>query len=200
MYDKESQYTLESYYPKPTQVPSTNWFKAIFYGTTGTASPISTNSPAFFIFKSEYEPTTLVDNLGTFNHSNSEANKSLKVPMDWVIDGVEVYNGTTSANLTASNKRIPLAIDEGKIIFTTNKKGYTIYRNVDKAATEALPENEGKLVYNYDKGTADVTNGSTDSSGIDAEASIKNGAHIIYQDTNNSTNDFHQRKQASLKD
>ena len=44
------------------------------------------------------------------------------------------------------------------------------------------------------------TDGSTDPSGIDAEASLKNGARIIYQDTNNSTNDFHQRKQASLRD
>ena len=40
---------------------------------------------------------------------------------------------------------------------------------------------------------------STDLSGIDAEASIANGAHIIYMDTNNSMNDFHQRKVASLK-
>ena len=47
-------------------------------------------------------------------------------------------------------------------------------------------------------GTVDVE-GSTDPSGIDAEASIKNGAVIIYKDTNNSTNDFHQRRQASIK-
>ena len=40
---------------------------------------------------------------------------------------------------------------------------------------------------------------STDPSGIDAEASIKNGAVIVYQDTNNSSKDFHQRKVASLK-
>lgn len=40
---------------------------------------------------------------------------------------------------------------------------------------------------------------STDPSGIDAEASIRNGAHIVYSDTNNSSNDFHQRAKASLK-
>ena len=38
-----------------------------------------------------------------------------------------------------------------------------------------------------------------ETSGIDAEASIAAGAHIIYKDTNNSTNDFHQRKVASIK-
>lgn len=47
--------------------------------------------------------------------------------------------------------------------------GYTLYRNVDKEATEALAENEGKLVYNYSLGVGN----STDASGIDAEASLK---------------------------
>ena len=69
---------------------------------------------------------------------------------------------------------------------------------MDKEATEALPENEGKLVYGYTGGTDDVE-GSTDPSGIDAEASIANGAHIIYSDTNDSFIDFHQKKVASLK-
>lgn len=82
----------------------------------------------------------------------------------------------------------------------TNFQGYSIYRNVDKAATEALPENAGKLVYGYSLGTLDYKGAqSTDPSGIDAEASIRNGAHIVYQDTNNSGNDFHQRAKASLK-
>ena len=77
----------------------------------------------------------------------------------------------------------------------TNFQGHSLYRNVDKAATEALPENKDKLVYNYALGVDD----SSDPSGIDAEASIKNGAHIIYQDTNNSTNDFHERQACSLR-
>jgi hypothetical protein len=40
---------------------------------------------------------------------------------------------------------------------------------------------------------------STDPSGIDAEASIQKGAHIIYQNTNNATNDFHERQLCSLR-
>jgi hypothetical protein len=67
---------------------------------------------------------------------------------------------------------------------------------VDKTATEAILGNAGKLVYGYSLGYEE----STDPSGIDAEASIKNGAHIIYKETNNTTNDFHQRSQASLRD
>jgi hypothetical protein len=75
-------------------------------------------------------------------------------------------------------------------VYLDNQHGHTLYRNVDKGATEALPENEGKLVYGY----------AADPCGIDAEASIKNGAHIVYMDTNNSSNDFHERQTCSLKD
>ena len=56
-------------------------------------------------------------------------------------------------------------------------------------------ENAGKLVYDYALGVDD----STDPSGIDAEASIQKGAHIIYQNTNNATNDFHERQLCSLR-
>ena len=114
-----------------------------------------------------------------------------------IVDGVEIFN---IPKLADSKTRFIPTIDAGYAKFT-NGQGYTIYRNVDKEATEALAENEGKLVYNYAGGTKDVDpdNGTTDPSGIDAEASIAAGAHIIYMDTNNSTNDFHQRKVASIK-
>ena len=84
---------------------------------------------------------------------------------------------------------------DGGYVKLTNYLGHTVYRNVDKEATEALTENAGKLVYNYALGVDD----STDPSGIDAEASMKNGAHIIFSDTNNSIADFHERQQSSLK-
>ena len=82
-----------------------------------------------------------------------------------------------------------------------NQLGHSIYRNVDAEATLALPENAGKLVYMYALGTFNVTTGtgSTDPTGIDAEASMANGAHIIFSDTNDSSKDFHERTVAALK-
>ena len=77
----------------------------------------------------------------------------------------------------------------------TNKLGHSLYRNVDQEMTEGMTENKGKLIYNYALGTDD----STDPSGIDAEASISNGAHIVYQDYNDSSNDFHERQKCSLR-
>ena len=103
----------------------------------------------------------------------------------------------TKDNESTSHVRFPADINSNYVSITT-KLGYSIYRNVDKGATEALEENAGKLVYGYTGGTDDIE-GSTDPSGIDAEASIANGAHIVYSETNDSKKDFHQRKVASLK-
>ena len=117
------------------------------------------------------------------------------VPADWVVDACEVFS---AGYVGKNNKRLITSVDGGSVVLT-NRQGYSIYRNVNKEATEAIPENKGKLVYSYSMGTSDLEEGSTDPSGIDAEASIKAGARIIYMDTNNSTNDFHQRKEASLR-
>ena len=95
---------------------------------------------------------------------------------------------------SASVKRLTDDIDVGHVSLT-NAQGHVLYRNVDKASTEALPENAGKLVYNYSLGVES----STDPSGINAEASMKNGAHIIFMDTNNSSVDFHERQKCSLR-
>ncbi len=190
-------FTLASNYPSPSaSIPTSHYLKAYCYGL-GTAWAISNNSPAFFVFSPEGTTTknfvTNTDNVES--PTGKQAMNCAKIPVSWVKDGVEVFD---NANIQKSNKRLLDSVDAGYIGFT-NKSGYTIYRNVDKEATEALAENEGKLVYNYTGGTADVEGGSTDPSGIDAEASIANGAHIIYKDTNNSRNDFHQRKVASIK-
>ena len=105
---------------------------------------------------------------------------------------MEVY---AAAYQDGCQKRLTADIDAG-YVWLTNYQGHSVYRNVDKEATEALPENAGKLVYDYALGV----DASTDPSGIDAEASMKNGAHIVYMDTNNSTNDFHERQKCSLRD
>ena len=197
MYDPESGYNNTSYYPTPSAViPTSHYLKAVVMGL-GNAWPFSMSSPAFVVFQipSGVHPRTYCtnpDNLWYHNGEMKQVNACAKVPNDWIVDAMEVYS---SAYQEGCVKRLTADIDAG-YVWLTNQHGHTLYRNVDLTATEALEENEGKLVYQYQKGV----DSSTDPSGIDAEASRKNGAHIIYQDTNNSTNDFHERQQCSLKD
>ena len=189
-----------SYHPAPSEtIPVDNYFKIAFVAQ-GNSWAISNNSPAFFIFSSgdtdirEYG----MNAENTYFCPSKEGNKvyaCVKVKNEWILDAVEVWQAD---QLDKSKKRFASTVNTGYVTFT-NAQGYSIYRNVDKAATEALAENEGKLVYNYALGTDSNGSTSTDPSGIDAEASMANGAHIIFQDTNNSGNDFHQRAKASLK-
>lgn len=193
MYDPESGYNLASMYPTPSAaIPTSNYLKATKYHT-GTGWVLSTSSPAFFIFEKEnvHEYASDPDNRDTRGSF-----EGAKIPFEWIVDGVEVFlRGADDKN----TKRLTPNVDAGNVQHT-NKYGYSLYRNVDKEATEAIAENEGKLVYNYKGGTKDmdVEGGTTDPSGIDAEKSIAKGAKIVYMDTNNSTNDFHERAFASL--
>lgn len=189
-----------SYHPAPSEtIPTDNYFKIAFVAQ-GNSWAISNNSPAFFIFSSGgtdiYEYGMNAEN--TFFSPGKEGNQvyaCVKVKNEWILDAVEVWQAD---KLDTSKERFAPTVNTGYVTFT-NAQGYSIYRNVDKAATEALPENEGKLVYNYALGTDSNGTTSTDPSTIDAEASMANGAHIVFQDTNNSGKDFHQRAKASLK-
>lgn len=189
-----------NYHPAPSEsIPTENYFKIAFVAQ-GNSWAVSNNSPAFFIFSSGdadiYEYGMNANN--TYYCSGKEGNKvyaCVKVMNEWILDAVDVWQADKTDK---SICRFDPTVNTGYVTFT-NAQGYSVYRNVDKAATEALPENEGKLVYNYSLGTTSNDAPSTDPSGIDAEASMANGAHIIFQDTNNSGNDFHQRAKASLK-
>jgi len=195
-------YPNTSVYPAPSPaIPTNHYLKAYFYGT-GNAWTISTTSPAFFIFATEgTTPETFANDASLSDLYRGLAGQvRKKVPVGWVLDAIEVFQYGNASN----QKRLPPTIDAGYIELY-NAQGFTLYRNVDKDATEAIPENAGKIVYNYSLGTQNikigdaVISGSTDPSGIDAEASIKNGARVVYKDTNNSSNDFHQRIKASLR-
>lgn len=177
-------------------IPASNYLSCVPFNK-GTAWVLSNNSPAIFIGKM---PKAQVDALvaDTANYDTTigegDVNWRVKFPKANVVGCLEVFRSTA---ISESKVRFSADINTGHVVFT-NQKGYTVYRNVDKEATEALAENKGKLVYDYAMGTTDVE-GTTDPSGIDAEASIAKGAHIIYKQTGNSGNDFHQRMVASLK-
>ena len=163
----------------------------------GTAWVIANNSPGLYIARmSSADATALAENKDAYDttQGSTAATAIAKFPKANVIDAIDVWS---SANVAKSKPRFSADINTGYLAITNNQ-GYSVYRNVDKEATEALEENAGKLVYDYAGGTEDIE-GSTDPSGIDAEASIANGAHIIYVDTNDTGKDYHQRKVASLK-
>ena len=202
-YDVEDFWKTSSH-PVPSEnIPEANYLLASKYCLAGqNGAAWSMVGPGMFIFSTgDNEPNAYGQDVANRYYfpgwENNAVYAGTKIPNEWIFDAVDIWGADY---VGMSKARFSATLDAGSI-YMTNKQGYSIYRNVDKEATEALPENEGKLVYNYSLGTTYYDDSqSTDPSGIDAEASIKNGAHIVYKDTNNSGNDFHQRKQASLKD
>ena len=189
MYDKARTYTASE------NIPQEHYLTGKAFAMTPTGWPLSTGSPTFFIGKMpRTEAEALCLNTNELDKTLGAMFSCIKFPKACVYDAVEIW---AKGNEATSHVRFSADVNSNYVLLTP-KLGYSVYRNVDKEATEALPENEGKLVYGYAGGTDDVE-GSTDPSGIDAEASIANGAHIIYSDTNDSFIDFHQKKVASLK-
>jgi len=193
MYDPESGYNNTNYYPTPSDViPTSHYLRAVKFGQ-GNAWPLSISSPALYIFQPQdvtpREHCTNVDNLWYApGEAHDDIHACIRIPNEWIIDAVEIFN---AAKKEDSKKRLTADVDGG-YVYQTNKLGHDVYRNVDAEWTVSLPENNGKLVYGYSLGS--------DPNDIDAEASMKNGAHIVFLDTNNSTEDFHERQQCSLRD
>ena len=197
-YDTDDWFNA-NYYPAPSEViPTAHYLQAEKWGL-GNAWPLSVLDPAFFIFRTEgVTPTDFAAAKDYWYNGGQESdiNACLKVKTEWVLDAVDVFT-TTAVN---NQKRLTAVTDAGSVYFT-NKKGYSMFRHVDLEATKAIEGNESLLIYgmtaNTDEATGVVLN---DANQVDAVASAKNGAKIIYKDTNNSTNDFFERYQASLKD
>ena len=196
LYDIETSFNKADNYPAPSaNIPQSHYMKTYVFGT-GSAWPFPIQSAAPFILIPE-EGVNLQDFVKDSNNYDNQQAPSLatnfvKIPISWVLDALDIW---PAADDTKYFRRFPTSIDVGYQVLT-NKLGYSTYRNVDKAATEAIAENAGKLVYNYAGAVSEEDN---DPSGIDAEASIAAGAKIVFMDTNNGGNDFHMRKVAALK-
>ena len=189
MYDRARGYSASE------KIPQSHYLTGRAFASSPSGWPLSTGSPTFFIGKMPRdEAEALCLYTDGYDKTLGAMFSCIKFPKANVYDAVEVWS---KGNENTSHVRFSADVNSNYVL-QTPKLGYSVYRNVDKEATEALPENAGKLVYGYTGGTDDV-GGSTDPSGIDAEASIANGAHIIYSDTNDSFIDFHQRKVLSLK-
>ena len=201
-YDAEDFWNT-NYHPVPSEkISSENYLLASkFCLANQNATAWSIVGPGLFIFSTgENDPLAYSQDSNNRYYMPGKQDNAVyagaKIPNEWIFDAVDIWGADY---VGTSLPRFSAVLDSG-YIYMTNKQGYSIYRNVDKEATEALPENAGKLVYGYSLGTTDYQGAtSTDPSGIDAEASLANGAHIVFMDTNNSTNDFHQRAKASLK-
>lgn len=151
-----TSYNNKTIYPAPSNViPQNHLMKAVKYGS-GNAWPVSATSPAIILFRiKDTTPSSFASKNIVFPPSrlNNLTYACVKVPREWVLDAVEVYNAQ-NANC---KKRLTPDLDNGSIALTSGY-GHSLLR-------KSHVNEEGK---------------------------------VIYEDTNNSTNDFMEIDKCTL--
>ncbi len=125
-----------NYHPAPgDQIRTDHYLNVVIKLGQANAFTMSLNSPAVVIFKAQ--GTTIqefvedADNV--VQKPGSSVDRIVKIPLEWAVDGVEVFNGGSSNNL----KRFNTAVDAGYVTLSDTYLGHTLYRYTDEAASEA---------------------------------------------------------------
>ena len=123
------------YHPVPgDKISEDRYLEVVVKSGQATAYTVSLSSPAFVIFRPQ--DVDIYDFVAQDGHlvqiPGSSVDRVVTVPVDWVIDGIEVFNGGSSDN----HKRLSPAIDAGYVILSEIYKGRTLMRKVDEAASE----------------------------------------------------------------
>lgn len=129
-----------TYFPNTTNHPAPGdlisvdrYLEVVIKTGKANAYTISINSPTLVLFRAK--GVTIEDHVrGTDNVvpvPGSSVDNVVKVPFDWVVDAVEVFDGTSSNN----NKRLPSSVDAGYVVQTDTYLGRSLMRKTDEAAS-----------------------------------------------------------------
>lgn len=124
-----------SYHPVPgDKVSMDRYMKLVVKTGISNAFIISNNSPAVIIFRPE--GTTIEEHVlaagAIVQVPGSKVDNVVKIPQDWVVDAVEVFDGRSSTN----SKRLSPAMDAGYVTLSDSFQGHTLMRDTDDEATE----------------------------------------------------------------
>ena len=131
-----------TYFPNTTNHPAPGdrisvdrYLKVVIKTGQANAYTVSITSPTLVMFRSK--DVTMDEYVRQAGNvvpvPGSTVDNVVKVPLDWVVDAVEVFDGTSSTNA----KRLPSALDAGYVVQTDNYLGRTLMRNVDEEASAA---------------------------------------------------------------
>ena len=123
------------YHPVPgDNISSDRYLDVVIKTGQANAYTFSVNSPAVVIFKAE--GTTIEDFVSSENaivqKPGSSSDRIVKLPIEWVLDGVEVFTGSSAGNV----KRLDPGIDAGYANFSAPYLGHTLFRKTDVQASE----------------------------------------------------------------
>lgn len=123
-----------TYHPVPgDQIKQDHYLEVVKKFGPGTAYTVSVSSPAVVIFKAQGESVQdfAASDANIIPTPGSPSSYVAAVPWEWIIDGIEVFNGGSSSN----SKRISPAVDAGYVSLSDIYQGHTLIRYVDEEAT-----------------------------------------------------------------
>lgn len=129
----EKYFPNTAYHPAPgDQIAHDHYMNVVVNMGKATAYAFSVSSPTLVIFKAE--GVTIqehVDNVGITPVPGSSVDNIVKIPFDWVMDAVEVFD----ARSTNNQKRLPPLMDAGYSLQSDVYLGRSHMRHVNEGAS-----------------------------------------------------------------
>lgn len=127
-------FTNTTFHPAPGNLISQDRYLDVVIKTgQANAYTLSNSSPAVVIFRAD--GTTIQEHVAASENviqvPGSAVDKVVKVPFDWVLDAVEVFDGRSSAN----QKRLVSSLDAGYVTQSDVFLGRSLRRNVNEQAS-----------------------------------------------------------------
>lgn len=129
-------FTNTSYHPVPGPNTSPDRIMEVVVKTgIANAYTFSLNSPTAIIFRAQgMSMREFVQTEGAvLQVPGSSVDQVTAVPLDWIVDAVEVFNGASSSN----TKRLVPSLDAGYVTLSDTYQGHTLMRRTDSAQSEA---------------------------------------------------------------
>ncbi len=125
-----------SSHPAPGDLISQDRYLDVVVKTgKANAYAMSIQSPAVVIFRSQgvsiHDFVDVADNITPV--PGSSVDNVVKVPYEWILDAVEVFEGSSSNN----QKRLQPSVDAGYVMLSDTFLGHSLIRMVDEEATAA---------------------------------------------------------------
>ena len=129
------------YFPNPTYHPapgdkirSDHLMDIVIKTGQANAYSISISSPTVLLFRAKgMTMAEYVAQAESITQVPGSTERVVKIPLEWVVDAVEVFDGRSSGN----RKRLPSDLDAGFVIQSDTYKQHSLMRHVDEAATQA---------------------------------------------------------------
>ena len=123
------------YHPVPGgNISKDRYLDVVIKTGQANAYTLSINSPAVVLFRPEgtdiYDYVKQPDNV--IQVPGSSVDRVVAVPVSWVVDAMEVFNGGSSDN----RKRLPASVDAGYVTLSETFKGRTLMRHKDDQASQ----------------------------------------------------------------